>query len=66
MTDQPNPYSEDPTSNEVPVRADGKPRGERRTWFWLFVGCVVPLALFGLLTIGFFIWMYYEAMYSGI
>ena len=66
MIDQPNPYVTSETETGVPVGEDGMPRGLRRIWFWLFMGRVVPLAFVGLATIGLLIYVYYEAMYSGI
>ena len=50
----------------MPVGQDGIPRGQRRIWFWLFMGFVVPLALVGLATIAFIIYVFYKALYSGI
>ncbi|MDA7864792.1 hypothetical protein N9B24_01570 [bacterium] len=66
MTDQPNPYSQPEESSGVPIGENGIPKGQRRIWFWLAMGCVVPLALIGLLGIALMIYIYYEAMYSGI
>ena len=66
MTDQPNPYETSEMETGVPIGENGIPRGQRRVWFWLFMGCVVPLALVGLATIALIIYVFYEAMYSGI
>lgn len=59
MTYQPNPYetSETLDSREVSV---GVPSPQRRIWVWLFMGCVVPLALFGLAIIGLVIWAFFN------
>ena len=48
MTDQPNPYSQPDESSGVPIGEGNTARGRRRLWFWLAMGCVVPLALIGL------------------
>ena len=66
MTDQPNPYSQSEESSGVPIGGDGIPTSQRRIWFWVFMGCIVPLALVGLATIALIIYVYYEAIYSGI
>ena len=56
MPDQPNPYSQPEEGSEVPIGEAGTPLGQRGIWFWLFVGCVVPLALIGLAAFGFLAW----------
>ena len=48
MTDQPNPYSQPEESKELPIGKGNIARGRRTLWFWLAMGCVVPLALIGL------------------
>ena len=57
MNDQPNPYSRSQTSREVPVGMDGMPRTRRRIWFWVAMGCIVPLALIGLLGLALIIYV---------
>ena len=66
MPDPPNPYETSETGTGRPIGGDGIPRSQRRIWFWIFMGCVVPLALVGLATIVLIIYVFYEAMYSGI
>ena len=48
MTDQPNPYSQPKESGGVPIGVAKTPTSKRGIWFWLAMGCVVPLALIGL------------------
>ncbi len=51
MSDQPNPYSE-PESSELPTVEAKEPTSKRKMLYWIaFGGCVVPLALLGLLTV---------------
>jgi len=57
MTDQPNPYSQPEESSGVPIGEAKTPASQRGIWFWLFVGCVVPLALIGLAALGFLAWV---------
>ena len=57
MTDQPNPYSQPDESSGVPIGEGNTARGRRRLWFWLAMGCVVPLALIGLATLGLMVWV---------
>lgn len=57
MTDQPNPYSQPDESSVVPIGEGNIARGRRRVWFWLAMGCVVPLALIGLATLGLMVWV---------
>ena len=57
MPDQPNPYSQPEETSGVLVGEAKTPASQRRIWFWLFVGCVVPLALIGLATLGLMVWV---------
>ncbi len=57
MADQPNPYETSATETGVPIGVDGIPGNRRRIWFWLFMGCVVPLALIGLLGIALILYV---------
>ena len=57
MTDQPNPYRHPEESKGVPVGEAKKPRGERGASFWVPVGCLVPLAIWVLIAIGFVVWV---------
>ena len=66
MTDQPNPYSQPEEGSGVPVGEAKTSKSKQGIWFWVFMGCIVPLALVGLATIALIIYVYYEAMYSGI
>ncbi len=52
MTDQPNPYSQPEESGGVPIGEAKTSTSKRRIWFWLAMGCVVPLPLIGLATLG--------------
>ena len=57
MTDQPNPYETSETETKGGLVGEAKtPLGQRGIWFWLFVGCVVPLALIGLAALWFLAW----------
>ncbi len=58
MTDQPNPYSQPEESNGVLVGEAKTSTSKRRVWFWLAMGCVVPLALIGLATLGLSVWVF--------
>ena len=57
MTDQPNPFSQPAESSEVPIGKAKTPKSKRRIWFWLTMGCVVPLALIGLAALGLVVWV---------
>ena len=59
MTDQPNPYETSETeTNGVLVGEAKRATSKRPVWFWLAMGCVVPLALIGLATLGFAAWVF--------
>ncbi len=56
----PNPYETSETlESGGAVGENGTPRTQRGIWFWLFVGCVLPLAFIGLATVGFVIWAFF-------
>ena len=57
MTDQPNPYSQPEESHGVLVGEAKTSTSKRRVWFWLAMGCVVPLALIGLAALGLVVWV---------
>ena len=57
MTDQPNPYSQPKETKGVPMGEAKTPKSRRRLWFWLAMGCVVPLALIGLAALGLLVWV---------
>ena len=57
MTDQPNPYSQPEEGSGVPIGESKTPTSKRRIWFWLAMGCVVPLALVGLAALGLVVWV---------
>ncbi len=57
MTDQPNPYSQSEEGGGVPIGEAKTPTSKRRIWFWLAMGCVVPLALIGLAVLGLVVWV---------
>ena len=57
MTDQPNPYSQPEETKGVLVGEAKTPTSKRRVWFWLAMGCVVPLALIGLAALGLVVWV---------
>ena len=57
MTDQPNPYSQPEKGSGVPIGEAKASTSKRRIWFWLAMGCVVPLALIGLATLGLVVWV---------
>ena len=58
MTDQLNPYSQPEESSGEPIGEAHTPTSHRGIWFWLFMGCVVPLALIGLATVGLIAWAF--------
>ena len=58
MTDQPNPYSRPEEGSGVPIGEAKASTTKGRHWFWLFVGCVVPLALIGLAVLGLAVWVF--------
>ena len=59
MTDQPNPYETSETETKgVLVGEANASTTKGRIWFWLAMGCVVPLALIGLATLGFAVWVF--------
>lgn len=58
MTDQPNPYSQPEEGSGVPIGEAKASTTKGRLWFWLAMGCVVPLALIGLATLGFAVWVF--------
>ena len=57
MTDQPNPYSRPEEGSGVPIGEAKRATSKRPVWFWLAMGCVVPLALIGLATLGLVVWV---------
>ena len=57
MTEQPNPYSQPEEPKGVLVGEAKTPTSKRRVWFWLAMGCVVPLALIGLYVVVLIIWV---------
>ena len=58
MTDQPNPYSQPDETKGVLVDKAKTSTSKRGIWFWLAMGCVVPLALIGLATLGLAVWVF--------
>ena len=58
MTDQPNPYSQPEEGSGVPIGEAETSTSKRGIWLWLAMGCVVPLALIGLATLGFAVWVF--------
>ena len=56
MTDQPNPYETSETKGVLVGEAKTS-TSKRPVWFWLAMGCVVPLALIGLATLGLVVWL---------
>ena len=57
MTEQPNPYSQPEETKGVLVGEAKTSTSKRPVWFWLAMGCVVPLALIGLATLGLAVWV---------
>lgn len=57
MTDQPNPYSQPEETKGVLVGEAKTSTSKRGIWFWLAMGCVVPLALIGLAALGLVVWV---------
>ncbi|HBV62322.1 MAG TPA: hypothetical protein DEF45_04805 [Rhodopirellula sp.] len=66
MTDQSNPYRHPEESKGVPVGEAKTSTSKRRGWFLLFMVFVIPLALFGLVVIGFVIWLVIEQPTIGV
>ena len=58
MTDQPNPYSQPDETKGGLVGEAKTSTSKRGIWFWLAMGCVVPLALMGLATLGLAVWVF--------
>ena len=58
MTDQPNPYSQPEEGSGVPIGEAKTSTSKRGIWLWLAMGCVVPLALIGLATLGLAVWVF--------
>ena len=57
MIDQPNPYSQPEETEGVLVGEAKTPLGQRGASFWVPVGCLVPLAIWVLIAIGFVVWV---------
>ena len=57
MTDQPNPYRQPDETKGMLVGEAKASTSKQRAWFWLEMGCVVPLALIGLAALGLVVWV---------
>jgi len=57
MTYQSNSCSQPGESSRLLVGEAKKPRRERGASFWVPVGCLVPLAIWVLVAIGFVVWV---------
>ena len=58
MTEQPNPYETNETETKGVLVGEAKtPLGQRGASFWVPVGCLVPLAIWVLVAIGFVVWV---------
>ena len=66
MTDQPNPESQSEESSGGLIGEAKTSPSQQGLGFLLFMVLVLPLALFGLVVIGFMIWLFFEQPTIGV